>query len=123
MPTQYAAQSEMLLQKIIGGFDGEKRDEAQYFDCKVMSDIAEAVQVKKWIADLPRNILTGYHIVAASPSIQLYAYEGTKKIIIYTDWSQIEEAKAETAVEKTAVEELKKIIEKYCPTPAKNLKP
>jgi hypothetical protein len=120
---QYSAKSEMLLHKIIGGFADEKRDESQYFECKVMSDIAEAAQVKKWIADLPRETITGYHIMARSPSLQLYAYEGSNQIVIFTDWSQITQAKAESASEKTAVDELSKIIEKYCPTPERKPQP
>ncbi|WP_141732475.1 hypothetical protein [Oligoflexus tunisiensis] len=110
-----AAQPEMLLQKIIGGWDEEeKKEKDQYFECKVMSDIPEAADVKKWIAELSGDLVMGYHIVATSPSIQLYAFRGSEKKTLYKDQSQIEKAK-----EETAVEALRKIIEKYCPTPNK----
>lgn len=105
----------MLLQKIIGGFDGEERKDDQYFECKVMSDIAEVSEVKKWIAELPRETIQGFHIRATSPSVQLYAYENRKQIVILKDWSGIEQAKADSQSESTAIDELNKIIEKYCP--------
>jgi hypothetical protein len=121
MPTQYAAKSEKLLEKIIGGFKEEERKADQYFECKVMSDIPEAAQVKKWIADLPRVTIPGYHIMATSPSIQLYAYthESSEPITLETDWSMMQTAKADSEAEIVAVRELKVIIEKYCPTPSK----
>jgi hypothetical protein len=113
----YAAQSEMLLQKIIGGSKDEKVEEGQYFECKVMSDIAEAAEVKRWIAALPRETIQGFHIRATSPSRQLFAFDGGKPIVILKDWSDIVQAKVTTDAEKDAVDKLNKIVEKYCPTP------
>jgi len=119
MSNSYAAKTEMLLQKIVGGFDGEERKDDQYFECKVMSDITETAEVKNWIADLPRTTITGMHIMARSPSIQIYAYEGEQQIVILKDWSQIVQPDAQKPEERNAITELSKIVEKYCPTPSK----
>lgn len=119
MSKAYAAQPEMLLQKIIGGFKNEERKEEQYFECKVMSDIPEVADVRKWIADLPSKTITGMHFRATSPSVQLLAYgRGSEPVVIVKDHSQIEQAQAESTAEETAVEELKKIFNKYCPSPS-----
>jgi hypothetical protein len=115
-----AAQAEMLLQKIIGGMnEEEKAKENQYFECKVMSDIPEAADVKKWIAGLSGTVVQGFHIMATSPSIQLYAFQGTKKITLLKDGDTIEQANPK----EPGVEELRAILEKYCPTPSKTKQP
>lgn len=118
MADQSAAQAEVLLQKIVGGSEGEEKKEDQYFECKVMStDVPDPAAVKKWIADLPRTTIKGVHIVARSPSLQLYAFEGEKKIVILKDWSDIEQVDATSQTAQDALKELNKVLDTYCPTP------
>ncbi len=105
---------EKLLQKIVGGITGEVR--AQNFDCSVMStDVADVAQVKKWIATIPKKTQRAYHFVAQSPSYQLYAFEGSEKIILIYDYDFIETPIETDQAANDALKALKSILEEKCP--------
>jgi hypothetical protein len=114
----YAAESEKLLQRIVGGIIPK----AQIFDCTVMStDLDNLDEVKKLIAEALRDqasINTAYHFRATDPSQEYYAYAGATKFLLSRDesnWQYI--AKNNTL--HPAARSLMDIANKHCPYPAK----
>jgi hypothetical protein len=120
MSDQKPASNELLLKKIVGGFEGEKKEQGQFFECKVMSsDVKDVAQIKAWIGLVPRKVMTSFHFVARIPSLQILAYEGTTEIVLYKDYQTMEQPDQPSEEATKAIEELIKLADKLCPTPAK----
>lgn len=106
----YAAQSEKLLQKIVGGINPKE----QVYDCSLTtSDVANADEIRKLIAQVPRGKITNvaYHFRAQEPSLEIYAFENNQPITLVKDHStrEVRDDDASTAL-------IEKINAK-CPTP------
>lgn len=107
----YAAQSEKLIQKIVGGINPK---EGQVYDCSLMSsDVSDADEIRKLIAKVPRGEIknVAYHFRAQEPSLEVYAFENNQPITLVKDHSTRE------ARDDDASKELIKRIDAKCPGP------
>jgi len=106
----YAAESEKLLQKIVGGINPK----GQVYDCAIMSaDVSDADEIRKLIAQVPRGEITNvaYYFRAHEPSLEIYAFEKGEKITLEKD----HETRA-TRDDAASTALIKRINQK-CPTP------
>lgn len=115
----YAAEAEILLRKRI---DALTKSQAQVYDCTVTSkDLKNLGEVKKWIAEVPRDndsIVTAMHFRATDPSIEYYAYEGSTEILLYVDHSTLRFPGNKDG-KHPAVDNLMKELDKICTGPTK----
>jgi hypothetical protein len=114
----FVAQSEKLLQKIVGGINPK----GQIYDCSVMStDLDNLDEVKKLIADALRDkdsIIKAVHFRAADPSKEYYAYAGTEKILLSRDESDYQFLAKDNELHPAA-KRLIEVAEKHCPGQSK----
>jgi hypothetical protein len=113
-----AIQAELLLRKRI---DALTKSKAQVYDCTVTSkDVKNLDEVKKWIAQVPRDndsIVTAMHFRATDPSIEYYAYEGNTEVLLYVDHSTLRFPGNKDG-KHPAVENLMKELDKFCTGPS-----
>lgn len=109
-----AIQAELLLRKRI---DALTKSQSQVYDCTVTSkDLKNLDEVKKWIAEVPRDnesIVTAMHFRATDPSIEYYAYEGSTEILLYVDHSTLRFPGNKDG-KHPAVDKLMKELDKIC---------
>lgn len=106
----FVAQSEKLLQKIVGGINPKE----QVYDCSLTStDVSNPDEIRRLIAKVPRGEIKNiaYHFRAQEPSLEIYAFENNEKITLIKDHStrEVRDDDASTSlIEKINVK---------CPTP------
>lgn len=115
-----AAPAQVLLQKIVGRLP-EDSQKSQIFDCKVSSDqVDDLNKVQTWINEVTSApLVEAYLFRAADPSIEIFAFQGDKRIQIFEYASMRKYPKPNDAanLKNAAAEELFKIINEKCPSP------
>ncbi len=104
------AAAEKLLQKIVGGINPK----GQIYDCSLMSsDVSDAGEIRKLIAQVPRGEITNiaYYFRAHEPSLEIYAFEKGEKITLEINHQ------TRAVRDDAASKELIKRIDEKCPTP------
>ncbi|HYX31832.1 MAG TPA: hypothetical protein VE954_01870 [Oligoflexus sp.] len=116
----YAAEAEKLLMKKI---DGLSKSQAQVYECTVTDkDVDNLDQVKKWIAQVPRDkssMVKAMHFRATDPSVEYFAFEGSTPILMYEDHSALRFLGNEKGEQHSAVRALMEVADKHCPGQSK----
>jgi hypothetical protein len=111
----YAAEAEILLRKRL---DELSKSQAQVYDCTVTAkDVDNLADVKKWISEIPRGEnawVKAVHFRATDPSVEYFAMEGNKPILLYEDHSALRFLGDEKG-KHPAVAALMAVADKHCP--------
>ncbi len=120
VPKSASAQSDVVLQKIVGRLS-ENSNTTQIYECEILAkDLTDADHVKGLIEKLENTeLVRAYLFVAINPSIEIYAFKGDKQILIYEGASArlYPTPNDKSGTVNIEADELIKIAHEKCPTP------